>query len=386
LGTPQHSWRRRGAQRAAVWITGVLAAILATATPGTAQSSLDLTVHGVGLSIGDSRRLTGLRLNFRDRALQRVDGINATLWKPYEPAKGVVNGLALGLPLTGGRELNGLTLGVGASADDGVRGIAITPAGVGAGKLLRGVMLAGVGLGTGGRIEGISIAGVGAGSGQGIDGLVVTGIGWGSGGDVRGVMIAGLGGGSGGHLEGVSIAGLGTGAGEGVTGVTIAGLGLGTGGDLSGLSIGGLGAGAGGRVTGVTLAGIGVGAGGDIRGLTIAGIGVGSGGHLQGLTIAGVGAGAAAIDGLLIAGLGAGAENITGLVLASGYTKVIDGSLRGATVSAVNDVRGIQHGLTIGVFNYARKLQGVQLGVLNWANNNPWPFRLLPLLNVHLHH
>ena len=381
-----NSWYLRARPRTAVWIACLVGgSVLTSPDSGLAQSSLDLTIHGVGLSIGDSRQLTGLRLNFRDRSLERVDGINATLWTPYEPAKGVVNGLALGVPLTGGHQLNGLIVGLGASADDAIRGIAIAPVGLGAGTLLRGIMLAGIGLGTGGRIQGISIAGIGGGSGQGIDGLMVAGIGWGSGGDVHGVMIAGLGGGGGGRLEGVSIAGLGTGAGGGVAGVTIAGLGLGTGGDLSGLSIGGLGAGAGGRVTGVTIGGIGVGAGGDIRGLTIAGVGVGSGGHLRGVTIAGLGAGAAGIDGLVVAGLGGGAENISGAVLALGYVKVIDGSLRGATVSAVNDVRGIQHGLTIGVFNYARVLRGVQLGVLNLATNNPWPFRILPLVNVHLH-
>jgi hypothetical protein len=53
-------------------------------------------------------------------------------------------------------------------------------------------------------------------------------------------------------------------------------------------------------------------------------------------------------------------------------------------VSAVTDVRGIQHGVTIALYNYARVLRGVQLGLLNWAQNNPAPFRLLPLLNLHL--
>jgi len=41
--------------------------------------SLDLTVNNVGLSIGDSEEVTGVRLNFRDRNLRRVTGLNATI-------------------------------------------------------------------------------------------------------------------------------------------------------------------------------------------------------------------------------------------------------------------------------------------------------------------
>ncbi|MFW5972964.1 MAG: hypothetical protein ACOCTG_03150, partial [Bacteroidota bacterium] len=43
-----------------------------------AQASLDLTVDDYGLSFGDSRRVNGLRFNFRDRHLDRVNGINVT--------------------------------------------------------------------------------------------------------------------------------------------------------------------------------------------------------------------------------------------------------------------------------------------------------------------
>ena len=42
-----------------------------------------------------------------------------------------------------------------------------------------------------------------------------------------------------------------------------------------------------------------------------------------------------------------------------------------------------QTGLSIGVFNQADDLLGVQLGVLNWAGNNPTWARLLPIVNAH---
>jgi len=35
------------------------------------------------------------------------------------------------------------------------------------------------------------------------------------------------------------------------------------------------------------------------------------------------------------------------------------------------------------VFNYARALNGIQLGVLNYARNNRGILKLLPVLNAH---
>ena len=60
------------------------------------RRSLDLGVSGVGISIGDSRRWTGLRLNFRDSRLEEANGINATIWGPYKGGAGRVNGLPSG--------------------------------------------------------------------------------------------------------------------------------------------------------------------------------------------------------------------------------------------------------------------------------------------------
>ena len=39
------------------------------------------------ICVGDCPRVVGLRLNFRDRNLERVDGVNVTVWSPYEPPK-----------------------------------------------------------------------------------------------------------------------------------------------------------------------------------------------------------------------------------------------------------------------------------------------------------
>src|SRR3569832_89704 len=77
-----------------------------------AAQSLDLTVNDVGVSIGDSRRVTGLRINFRDRRMEEVNGVNITVWSPYRENDGVVNGIALGIPMTGARRIRGVGAGI----------------------------------------------------------------------------------------------------------------------------------------------------------------------------------------------------------------------------------------------------------------------------------
>src|SRR5436190_23879381 len=74
--------------------------------------SLDLTIHNTGLSIGDSRFVRGVRINFRDSRLREVHGVNITVWTPDEPARGIVKGAAIGLPLTGARDIRGIGMGL----------------------------------------------------------------------------------------------------------------------------------------------------------------------------------------------------------------------------------------------------------------------------------
>ena len=287
--------------------------------------SLDLTINNTGLSIGDSRFVRGIRLNFRDRNLERVSGINATIWMPDDEAHGgVVQGLALGLPATGAR-----------------------------------------------RIEGAGIGVFGVGAEESFTGLGIGGFGIGAGGDVRGILIGGFGVGSGGN----------------VTGLTIGGFGAGAGGHVKGITIGGFGAGAGGSVSGLQIGGFGVGSGGDVTGITIGGFGAGAGGTLRGLVIGGFGAGAPTIRGVVLGGIGAGGHDVKGGILAPLYFKIESGEegalgrVSGVTLSAFNHVKGEQFGLSLGLLNFAWKLNGVQIGVMNYAADNPRGLRLLPFFN-----
>ena len=355
----------------------LLGSVLANpAAPLHAQDgqSLDLTIRNYGLSVGNAPRVNGVRLNYRDRGLVRVNGLNATLWRPQEVsenrgATGVVNGVALGLPATGAATINGVAVGLlGIEAHASVRGMAVGGLGTGAGENLSGLAIGGLGLGAGEQFTGIGIGGLGVGAGEDVRGIAIGGLGVGAGKDVRGIVLGGLGAGAGEHLSGLAVGGLGVGAGE----------------DIKGIAAGGLGVGAGESLTGIALALVGVGAGEDMTGIAAGGVGLGAGEHMKGLFAAGVGIGATAITGVAV-GAAVGSERYTGLAVAPAYFRITDtGGLRGVSVSAFNQIKGTQQGLTIGLFNFARVLNGVQLGVLNYAGNNPRGLRLLPGLNVNL--
>ena len=330
--------------------TAVLFGAAPFASAPAQSQGLDLTVNHVGVGIGHVARVTGLRLNFRDRDDFDVHGINATIWSPEGEARGNVTGLALGLPMAGASRITGVAAGVfGVSATDRIAGLG----------------LSGIGLGAGGRLDGIMIGGIGVGAGGDVTGLTLGGIGVGTGGSLRGVAVGGIGVGSGGSVHGLSVGGIGVGAGGEVSGISVAGIGIGAGGSLSGLNV----------------AGIAAGAGRDVTGLTVAGIGIGAGGTLRWISLAGVGIGAPRIEGFAAAPA-VGAENARGVIVAPVYMRIEHGTFTGVSASAFNQVKGTQRGLTIGVLNYARTLHGVQLGVLNYARSNRAPFRLLPLVNV----
>ena len=305
-----------------------------------------------GIAFGNVPRVTGVRVNFRDDGLERVDGVNITVWMPHHEPSGLVNGVALGIPVTGAGEIRGIAIGV---------------AGVGASDDITGLGVGGIGIGTGGRLNGIMVGGIGAGSGGG----------------VRGLTVGGIGVGSGGEIEGIAIGGIGVGSGADTRGALIGGIGVGSGGDVEGVAIGGVGVGAGGGIRGLTFGGLGVGTGGGAEGITIAGIGIGSGGELRGLSIAGLGIGSSEISGLAIAAA-IGGEDLRGVFIAPAYLRIPrSGEIHGVSASALNHVEGTQYGLSIGVINHARRLRGrgFQLGALNYVRSNPRGMRLLPVIN-----
>ena len=307
----------------------VLSATVMMAVSEGVAGSLDFPTSDWGISIGNSTNFTGLRMNFRDRGVDTINGVNLTLWKGYENEESTVtdneestvNGISFG-PMASAGTLNGLNLGIlGAGAERDMNGVSVGLLGVGAG------------------------------------------------GDITGIAIGGLGAGAGGSVEGVVIGGLGAGAGGNIRGIALGGLGVGAGGDFTGIGCGLLGAGAGHDATGVLIGGLGAGAGGTLRGVAVGGLG----------------AGAPEVHGVVAGLLGAGGHDITGATLALGMVKVNEnGSHTGLSLSAVNWIEGSQQGLSIGLVNYARHLHGVQIGLVNVVSDSKGWSRVLPLVNWRL--
>ena len=294
--------------------------LVALASPASA-GSIDLPVRGAGISLGNSTRFSGFRFNAVDQDVEELNGLGLTLWKPFASRGGRMRGVYAGLYGQRVEEFSGISFGlVGSRVQHG-----------------RGIFLGGLGLAFGAEGDDPHRGDA----------------------EASGILIAGLG--MGGEiLRGIAIAGLGIGA-DSFTGIAIAGLGMGAD-TMRGIGIGVLGIG------GDTFAGIGIG-----------GLGLGAD-QFKGLGIGGLGVGADSIRGIVLGGLGCGADEIHGF--AFGGLMVKADHLSGAAVSGYTNVRGTQHGLAIGVLNSAHVLRGVQIGVLNYARNNPSPFKLLPVLNV----
>ena len=330
--------------------------------------ALNIPFKEAGISFGNSKIFNGLRLNIRDRQVEKINGINITFWKAKENEEAQVNGVSFGLLPEGGY-LCGLQLGI---------------LGIGAEQEVRGISLGLLGAGSGDRICGLGIGGLGIGAGKSMTGIFIGGLGAGSGGTMSGITFGGLGAGAGGDIKGIAIGGLGVGSGGNLTGISLAGMGAGAGGNIKGITLGLLGAGAGEDITGITVGGLGAGCGGDLKGVVLAGLGAGCGGELQGVALAGIGAGAPTVKGLILSVLFAGGNEIHGITLAGLNVRVKEnGSYNGLSASAFNYIKGRQTGLSVGILNYSWNLNGVQLGILNYVRDNPKYLKILPLINAH---
>ncbi|HSD31465.1 MAG TPA: hypothetical protein VLB49_06115 [Gemmatimonadales bacterium] len=365
----------------AVAFTAVLAAALpaglfAQADSGQAPPAsdrpgyraLNLGVHGVGLSIGNSRRWTGLRINFRDNAVEQVNGLNLTIWAPQHNETMVLNGVAVGIAGPVGGTFNGVTIGgIGAVAERGFHGVTLAGLGAVSNGDTRGLTVAGLGVVSNGDMTGINVSGLGTVANRSMRGLNLAGLGVVADGDLGGINVSGLGTVANGVLGGVSVGGLAVVGNRGVWGITAGGLAVVSDGAVDGVSVAGLAVVGNGRVRGISAAGLAVVTDQTMTGLAVAGLAVVGGQGLRGVAIGGVHVEGRWIEGLAISPIRTRTWDMTGVSIA-GY----------------NRIKGGQRGLTIGIYNYAKQLHGVQLGLINNARNNRGILRVLPLINVHL--
>ncbi|HSG27637.1 MAG TPA: hypothetical protein VLA34_04090, partial [Candidatus Krumholzibacterium sp.] len=141
---------------------------------GSRNKSLDLAINGYGLSFGNSARMNGIRLNFRDEDVEEVNGLNITLWKPGHNRRAVIRGISFGLYGPSACELKYLPIGLLSVEAEC-------------------------------SIEGIALAGVATVSGGDINGIAVSGIATVADGTVNGIMLAGLANVSEGPMTGISV-------------------------------------------------------------------------------------------------------------------------------------------------------------------------------------
>ena len=112
--------------------------VTTTALPATEgrAGGLLLGYNDYGIGLGNVERVNGLRVNFRDAGLERVNGINLTLWTPGDNPRAVVNGASLNLLWAGGRDLNGLSVALVGLGAENIRGISFGLLGSTLGALL----------------------------------------------------------------------------------------------------------------------------------------------------------------------------------------------------------------------------------------------------------
>ena len=132
------------------------------------------------------------------------------------------------------------------------------------------------------------------------------------------------------------------------------------------------------EINGIGVGGLGVDVS-EINGIGVGGIGVG-GDKINGIGIGGlIVRGDKIVNGIGIGGLGVKADKINGIGI--GGTGVEAGKINGIGISLIGNFRiGEQNGLTIGIFNRAEKLRGVQLGLWNIAKNKRF-FKHTPIIN-----
>lgn len=129
----------------------------------------------------------------------------------------------------------------------------------------------------------------------------------------------------------------------------------------------------------MVVAGLGLG-GDNMTGLGLAGLGLG-GDNLTGIFAAGLGVGADEFTGVGASLLGAGADHLEGALFTGGYLRAIEAA--GLTTGAYNHIKKRMTGLQIGLFNRTDELHGVQIGLINYAGNNPRGLQLMPGVNMH---
>ena len=289
--------------------------------------SLNIPFKKYGISFGNSSEFNGIRINYADAYVHKINGLNFTFWYkklPVNENTGRHNQIKLIMGLFDAPNKSAVVNGVTAG---------IVPV-AGTMQLFNFGVL---GLFADNRLNGLSVGGLYA-------------IGY--------------------HINGICVGGL----------CSVAPT------KINGLAFGGLAVYSAG-IDGIPVSPFVVAGTNKIRGLTVAGIYAGGDSEstkvkLDGITIAGLFVNGGVINGVPVTlGFINCNSNLNGLAIAGISLK--SDMLKGLAVSCVVNTNRT-HGVSIALFNRTKELHGLQLGLLNYAGNNRKGLKLLPLINLHL--
>jgi hypothetical protein len=229
--------------------------------PPASHHALTLGAGGVGLTLGNSRTATGIRINLVDHQVERVTGLNLTLWKPRKNPDLVVTGIAAGLVGPRAKRIDGIALGgVGVLAAEQLNGISAGGLIVLSRNEINGIAAGGLAAVAAQRLRGVAMGGLFAVGDHGIDGVATAGLATLSEGDVHGITAAGVGTIEEGRFTGINLAGIATFTDGEMRGVNAAGVGAVVRGRLQGIGL------AAGTVHVTDLDGVAVSAWNNVRG------------------------------------------------------------------------------------------------------------------------
>ena len=338
----------------------------------SADRALNIGVGTSGLSFGNSVRHNGVRFNWSDRRIEEINGVNMTLWKPADNLSGTINGLSIGLVAPGAEDINGISVG----------GLAVI------GKnSLNGVSIGGLALVSSGSVTGLNVGGLAIVGGRGVTGFNLGGLAVVSSGELVGINFGGLAVVGKSEMVGLNFGGLAVVSDGSMSGLNYGGLAVVAREGLSGVNFGGLAVVSEGIVSGINFGGLAVVGLGGIKGVSFGTLGIVSKSNITGLNIT-LGdlrndkpEDDMSIKGISFAGYRIRAKEIAGFSVGLIMTRAE--YTRGIIIGGYNRAEGSHSGVSIGIFNHATELFGIQIGLLNYAENNPKFFQMLPFLNFH---
>jgi hypothetical protein len=122
-----------------------------------------------------------------------------------------------------------------------------------------------------------------------------------------------------------------------------------------------------------------------VSGVNIAGLGVVGLERVRWLSLTAGGIESARrIEGFALGAYRVKSPEITGASLSALMVRTRD--LHGLAVASYTRVRGTQRGVSIGLFNDANRLHGVQIGLLNRVRRSDGSSSILPLVNARFDH